>query len=1058
MPDSLTISNQIELLGGGTLSAIPACAGAQFRLAPGFDLGAPMPTTDIVASLVLDGSRPFGRRADNRQVSLPIAVTAPTRALLAGARETLLQAIDAQTWTLTWTRSGGLPLVLDCFRALPTVVTYELKYDRALWSLLTISFQALPYGRSNLPVQLAVASPISGGSAVAAPPAPVVLDAFTSVSGAQWSQSAQHVIGPNSAYWDPGASPASNPTGAGIFPSKSGTFAAKNLTGLTALSVWAGCGSSYIWNWELAGQPSTFSWTLTDNVGHTLTFGRTYTLQSSNAKLSPKWQLVTAHIPAVASSGVFNMAAVTGYSVSVSNHADWTGQQFTYANFYLDAITAQPPSTTSAASARGAIYQLYGILGTSHAPLTLQFQQKISAPPVTVVLSGAGTFLPPAGVSVASVLALGGGGAGATQTTAGLGGGGGGGECALEAAYALTPGSPVAYACGMGGLPLDVAPNVVLFGAAGTVLWTCPPGVTSLTAACIGGSGGGAFSGSGGGGGERASQTVTVVPGTVYTITVGAGGAGGAYFYNQGHLIPTGGTVYNTPAAAGGISTFGPAGSPVVTANGGGAAPNFSGTTALGGTGSTNTTHHDGGAGAVGTNNSYPAEFEISPAGGGSTGGSGSAGNPGTSTTMGAAVTGGIAGGGYSGYSVYFQQIPGYWTTDYINGGYGASGQVALSWVAASSVVNGTATTFGTSGTIVTAHGGTSATTNSATPGTAGTGSANTIHHDGGVGAAGASGTGGGGGASGGSAATGGAGTGAAGGIPGVGGTAGGAGALSGDLAGSAGSPGAGGGGADMATIPVDGGPGGPGQITLTYTPTLAPFKTLIAHRPGPDAPATLTPFVSTTSPADPPDGRQYPVPSLVAGVNARFGGTYSVVLVAYAWNAPTVPRLVTVTVWQYEYPGGPSYPASVSATLTPSEITNGIVTIGELTLPVRDIAPDNTTASFTAGITSANQGDQFLDLLFLDTLGQTVMIANNTEQFNNLYLDAPTVDRDIGRVMGSWYDRAEAVSILGSAFVSGGPLTVEGGRDAILIAYAIEGAPAASLTYTPAYYLDRIQ
>jgi hypothetical protein len=1047
VPDSLTIQNQIELLGNGTYSTIPACAGAQFRLAPGYDLSAPQPTTDIVASLVLDGERPFGRRASNRQISLPIAITAPTRALLAGARETLLQAIDAQTWTLTWTRSGGLPLVLDCFRALPTVVTYELKYDRALWSLITISFQALPYGRSNLPVQLAVASPISGGSAVAAPPAPVVLDAFTSVTGTQWSQSAQHVIGPNSAYWDPGASPASNPTGAGIFPTKSGTFAAKNLTGLTAVSVWAGCGSSYIWNWELAGQPSTFSWTLTDNVGHTLTFGRTYTLQSSNAKLSPKWQLVTAPIPAVASSGVFNMAAVTGYSVSVSNHADWTGQQFTYANFYLDAITAQPPSTTSAASARGAIYQLYGILGTSHAPLTLQFQQKISAPPVTVVLSGSGTFLPPAGVSVASVLALGGGGAGATQTTAGLGGGGGGGECALEAAYPLTPGTPVAYACGMGGLSLDVAPSLVVFGTAGTVTWTCPAGVTSLTVACVGGSGGGAPSGSGGGGGEFAGQTVTTVPGTVYTITVGAGGVGGGYgvggyWWYQNNKSYYTATPYNTPAGAGGISTFGPAGSPVVTAHGGGAAPSFSGTTALGGTGSSATTHHDGGAGAVGA--------VTYAAGGGSSGGSGSAGNPGTSTTMGTPVAGGTAGGGYSGWEIITGR------TQANNGGPGADGQVTLSWVAATSVVNGGATTFGTSGTIVTAHGGTSAATNSATAGIAGTGSANTIHHDGGAGAAGASGTGGGGGASGGSAATGGAGTGAAGGIPGVGGTAGGAGAPSGDLAGSAGSPGAGGGGGDMASIPVDGGPGGAGQITLTYTPTLAPFKTLIAHRPGPDAPATLTPFVSTTSPADPPDGRQYPVPSLVAGVNARFGGTYSVVLVAYAWNAPTVPREVTVTVWQYEYPGGPSYPAAVSATLTPSGITNGIVTIGELTLPVRDIAPDNTTAYFAVGINSANLADQFLDVIFLDTLGSTLMVANNTESVNNLYVDAATVDRDIGRVMGSWYDRAEAVSILGSAFVSGGPLTVEGGQDAILLAYSLEGCPAVSITYTPRFFLDR--
>jgi hypothetical protein len=1041
VPDSLVIAGSIELLGGGTFSAIPACQGAQFRLAPGFDLSSPQPTTDIVSSLVLDGERPFGRRASNRTISLPVAITAPTRALLAGARETLLQAIDAQTWTLTWTRSGGLPLVLDCFRALPTVVTYELKYDRALWSLITISFQALPYGRSNLPVQLAVASPISGGSSVAAPPAPVVLDAFTSVTGTQWSQSAQHVIGPNSAYWDPGASPASNPTGAGIFPSKSGTFAAKNLTGLTALSVWAGCGSSYIWNWELSGQPSTFSWTLTDNVGHTLTFGRTYTLQSSNAKLSPKWQLVTAPIPAVASSGVFNMAAVTGYSVAVSNHADWTGQQFTYANFYLDAITAQPPSTTSAASARGAIYQLYGILGTSHAPLTLQFQQKIAAPPVSVVLTGSGTWIPPSGVATAKVEALGGGGAGSTLTTTGLGGGGGGAEYAQEPAFTLTTGTAVTYACGAAGLAVSTGSQSALFAAAGTVTWTCPPGVTSVYAECWGAGGGAGGGGYGGGGGEYAAEpALTVVPGTVYTVVVGAPGAGGS---SSG-----------AGPGNGGLSSF--AGAGVAAHGGSGGQPGA--TNGAGGTGSSASVHHDGGGGvayaagpggssagplAAGNSGSSSGGPAVAPPAGGGPGGAGTPNyNTYTYPADGLAPTSGPGGGGGAGYAL----------RGVATGGNGWAGQVQLTWTLAStSPVNGGTTTFGT----VTAHGGTSAATNSATPGIAGTGSAATIHHDGGAGAAGAGGAGGGGGSSGGSAAAGGAGTGAAGGIAPVGGSPGGAGST-GAGSGLPGLPGAGGGGADSTGTGQTGGPGGPGQITLTYTPTLAPFKTLIAHRPGPDAPATLTPFVSTTSPADPPDGRQYPVPSLVAGVNARFGGTYSVVLVAYAWNAPTIPREVTVTVWQYEYPGGPSYPASVSATLTPSGITNGIVTIGELTLPVRDIAPDNTTAFFTAGITSGNGADQFLDVLFLDTLGQTVMVVNNTEPFNNIYLDAPTVDRDIGRVMGSWYDRAEAVSILGSAFVSGGPLTVDGGKDAILVAYAIEGAPAVALTYTPSFFLDR--
>lgn len=82
------------------------------------------------------------------------------------------------------------------------------------------------------------------------------------------------------------------------------------------------------------------------------------------------------------------------------------------------------------------------------------------------------------------------------------------------------------------------APNMARFTTSGS--WTCPAGVTTAylsgCAAGAGGGGGGgsigsgASSGAGGGGGGGASvikQPVTVVPGTVYTITIGSGGVGG---------------------------------------------------------------------------------------------------------------------------------------------------------------------------------------------------------------------------------------------------------------------------------------------------------------------------------------------------------------------------------------------------------------------------------------------------------------------------------------------------------------------------------------------------
>lgn len=71
--------------------------------------------------------------------------------------------------------------------------------------------------------------------------------------------------------------------------------------------------------------------------------------------------------------------------------------------------------------------------------------------------------------------------------------------------------------------------NTVVFASSGS--WTAPTGVTKIFAYCVGGGGGGGGHGqtdlivTGGGGGLAYGQ-LTVVAGTTYTITVGAGGAG----------------------------------------------------------------------------------------------------------------------------------------------------------------------------------------------------------------------------------------------------------------------------------------------------------------------------------------------------------------------------------------------------------------------------------------------------------------------------------------------------------------------------------------------------
>ena len=167
----------------------------------------------------------------------------------------LLSAIDQQVWTLTWTRDGGVPLVLDCFRAQPAVVTYELANEISLVSEIEMTFQALPYGRADTQTQVAFAAPVPGTPAP--PPAPVVLDGFSSITGAQWGQSSQCIVGPFTAYWDPGGVPALRPDGRGLPLVYQATLPSPvNLTGLTGLSMWAGLGarSDYYCNLEWQGR------------------------------------------------------------------------------------------------------------------------------------------------------------------------------------------------------------------------------------------------------------------------------------------------------------------------------------------------------------------------------------------------------------------------------------------------------------------------------------------------------------------------------------------------------------------------------------------------------------------------------------------------------------------------------------------------------------------------------------------------------------------------------------------------------------------------------------
>jgi hypothetical protein len=71
-------------------------------------------------------------------------------------------------------------------------------------------------------------------------------------------------------------------------------------------------------------------------------------------------------------------------------------------------------------------------------------------------------------------------------------------------------------------IPSAVALQEQIFTSSGT--WTAPTGVTKVWLLVVGGGGGGNQSGGQGMGGAQTQQQLTVSPGNVYTVTVGAGG------------------------------------------------------------------------------------------------------------------------------------------------------------------------------------------------------------------------------------------------------------------------------------------------------------------------------------------------------------------------------------------------------------------------------------------------------------------------------------------------------------------------------------------------------
>ena len=1066
MADSLILANSLELLGGGVPSLNPLCLNAVFRLQPGADPGAPQPTTDYVASLILSGERPFGRRASNREIQLPIWVMAPDRRTLTAAKEVLQQAIDQDVWTMTWTTDPGagtpLPLILDCFRAKATKRAYNLLYEEHLCAeQVIITVPAKPFGRSDVAVQVPFAAPVPASPPPPLPP--VVIDAFSSISSALHFQSSQCVVGPRSCGWDPDDDRCGDPGGQTtrfFYPASLTT--PLNLTGMTSVGMWLGFGSRYYHCLEYRGRIHgvAVNITLTDTSGRKLSFSRSHLrLPVSQVAQNPCFSKVTMPLPY---DPLFDYTSVGSYSVEVVNRMDRI-RRLSWVTCYIDALTAYPASQTVTPVVRGNQHTLYGLQGTARTDASLSFQQPPTAgTPTSLTTPGLGAYTVLPGTAWLKVEGYGASGAGASLTGTGQGGGGGGGAYGRINVFPVSVGDVIPYHIGAGGTagatPVDGQPTICGPGPAGPLTLIVPGGFSALQNSTLGGLGGPAGAGD-----------VTFPGGTGRTASgsVGGGGGGSAGYANAG-LTPTGtgSTLFTTPGSYSGSGTgwLCPPGVFQVYVE----------VWASGASGATGNSGNGGGGGAgeyaAGWVNTTPGVYYafVVPAGGTAVTGTAQNGHDGAnaSFTGDGAVTILAHGGGHGWFASSW-------------GGNGSKGTGSNAAVHHDGGTGGPAFPYAGSGgsaagpaaagNIGSGYGGT---TPAPTGGGAGGASSGADWNANGV--AGVAPGGGGGGTNGPRTS----GAGAAGQVkltfPGnigaptangaaavPGGGAGGAGGAAGNNPGSSGiAPGGAGGGACSTGTAEAGGVGAAGKLIITPYSS-APFKSLIVHRPPFGALKTYVPLIPVGLGADAPDGtHQYAVPQPLTGINADFQGTYSFYLIASSLSGSGT-RTVTVTCTQYEFAGGPSYPQStLPVTFTPAQLTNGVLVAGVMTLPVKQVAADNSGGYYSFSVTDTNTADRWLELISLDSQGQTIVINRSANGYIQYFIDAPDPNVNLGLIQGSNGGRPNAVSVFSDCTIGGTGITLEPSEgENALFAYSPDAlAPAIGLSYYPAWFHGRFQ
>jgi hypothetical protein len=1043
--DSLIIAESIEVIGrdGGEYNLTPYAAGARYIMELGFDFGAPQPVVDILAQGTQDGERPYGRRSGNRTFVLPITVMADNRDMMVAAREYLFRLTNQDTWDCKWQRDGGPVIVYHCYRGQPAKINYSLTDENSYVSSVTITFSAEPFGFADVPEVLSFDTNVRSSAITyfsqAAPPAPITLDDYSSLAS-------------GNAGWR---------TVAGEFPAEQGgnaiSFEVDNdyvtqvhytsasgdpvdLTYYPVLSVWAGFTvvARQIYT-RRRFVHATFSVTLTDQYGHRLKIGETHRARVGEYR-KPVWQRFSVRLPDVTPG--FDRASIVSYVMHVHNKPDGTTGDI---EPWLGKLMAFPPTSHAKAhsvrvpaSSRGIIYDISGVKGTARAPLNLTLQQYSSTGSYAAEAEyqNDDQWIAPEGCTATGVVITYPAAEFASDDLEGTALGslwgsdfGGGVTYLADGVHIEGPSSSTTFSGITSAAPYDVTGSWISArvddaGDQSVASWQVFPVRLKLDASN--------------------ELDFVIANGNVIArkiIATASTDLHSAAYSSGTHKLfrirEHGGTTYwETSADDVTWTLFHSVTSPL-------AVTSLTAVIQAGKTASSATdevaivtdfaygTNGDtaSGSGVVVTPLSvYPVAFD--PASVSFTGDAATVtlpvpAGPDVNATLTLSFT---------------SSVPRPFRTALIHRPAFDAGLLSPMFVPLfSSGAAGDGASLGSGVTLPSTGSHTLLSPNEQyvldmqsdgnlvvyyqkLPEGWGAGpavwSSRTNGHGGGHATMGSDGF-----------------------LRVYDGV-----------------------GAQIYIAPQSGGSVSGSHLELMNDGMLVIFS-----------PSGSPVWSSRMAPgaigggATPGNPGPFIVPSVEPGFNARFAGTYSILLAGWHWDTPDDEREIQIRFilaeQQVKNPGTSQNWAFesvhesaqlITRKVVPSEDldVNSILDMGTLTIPDRELPPENDTAYYQVHIMDSNVNDQFLDLLLLDTMGSTIFIKSRVP-YAQFLIDEPTPERDIPWVSGSVRDRRRAVSVLADTKIGGGPPSLEPG-DNRMLAWSRDGTPAVIASYVPRYFIDR--